>query len=63
MTTALCWIVLSVVQLVRFLVVESVHQSSSSQRSTDACIFLNLFQDLTDATLSVVSDVPIDSET
>jgi len=63
MTTALCWIVLSVVQLVRFLVVESVHQSSSPQRSIGACIFLNLFQDLTGATLSVVSDVPIDSET
>jgi hypothetical protein len=38
---------LIIVQLVGFLVVEPVHPGSSPQLSTDACIFLDLFQDLT----------------
>lgn len=36
---------------------------SSTRFGTDARILLNLFQELTGAILSVVSDVPVDSET
>jgi hypothetical protein len=51
-------------QLVRFLMVEPVHPGSSPRLGTGARIFLNLFQDLTALyMLSVVGDVPVDSET
>ena len=43
--------------------VEPIHQGSSPRLSTSARIFLNLFQDLTCAILSVVGDVLVDSET
>ena len=43
--------------------VEPAHPDSSSGLSTGACIFLNLFQDLTGALISLVSGVTIDSET
>jgi len=50
---------LSVVQLVRFFVVElePTHQRSNSRLGTGARIFLDLFQNLTDAILLVVGDV------
>jgi hypothetical protein len=50
-----------VVQLVRFLVVESAHPGLSSRLGTDIYIFLDLFRDLTGAILSLVDDVPVDS--
>jgi hypothetical protein len=53
----------NVAQLVRFLVVEHVHLGSSPQLSIGARIFLDLFQDLTDAIVLVVGDVPVHSET
>ena len=53
---------LSVAQLVRFLVVEPAHQGSSLRLGTGVRIFLNLFQDLTGAILSVVANVSVDSE-
>jgi hypothetical protein len=46
-----------------FLVVELVYQGLSPRLGIDTCIFLNLFRDLTDDILSVVGDVPVDSET
>ena len=43
--------------------VEPAHQGSSPRLGTGAhIIFLGLFQDLTCAILSVVGDVPLDSE-
>ena len=53
---------LSVAQLVRFLVVEPAHPGSSLRLGTGARNFLDLFQDLTGTILSVVVDVPVDSE-
>ena len=55
-------IILKRTQLLRFLVVETVHQGSISRLGSSAPIFLDLFQDLTSVILSVVDDVPIDSE-
>jgi hypothetical protein len=37
--------------------VEPTHQGSSPQLGASACNFLNLFQELTDAILSVLGDV------
>ena len=42
--------------------VEPTHRSSNPRLGTGACIFLNLFQDLTGTILSVVGNVPADSE-
>jgi len=53
---------LSIAQLVRFLVMELIHQSLSSRLGTNARFFLDLFQDLTGDILSVVDDVPVDSK-
>ena len=53
---------LSVVQPLRFLVVESAYLSSSPKLSTSARIFLNLLKYLTGAILSVVSNITLDSE-
>jgi hypothetical protein len=44
------------------LVVEPVHPGSNPRLGMDVCIHLDLFQDLTDAMLSVVGDVPVNSE-
>jgi hypothetical protein len=52
----------SLPQLVRLLVVESTHPGSCPRLGTGARIFLDLFQDLTVFVLSVVGDVPVDSE-
>lgn len=54
---------LSVAQLVKFLVVNSAHQSSSPWLDAGALIFLDLILDLTGAILSVVGDMPADGET
>ena len=53
---------LSVVQPLRFLVVESAYPSSSPKLSTSARIFLNLLKYLTCVILSVVSNMTLDSE-
>ena len=42
--------------------VEHTHQGSSPRLGTGARIFLDLFQDLTGTILSVIGDVPVDSE-
>ena len=42
--------------------VEPTHQGSSPRLGTGARIFLDLFQDLTGTILSVIGDVPVDSE-
>ncbi|KAF8760449.1 hypothetical protein HU200_010160 [Digitaria exilis] len=49
-------------ELARFLVMEPAHQGSSPRLGTGARIFLDLFQDLTGAILSVVGNVPVGSE-
>jgi len=41
---------------------ESAHSGSSLRLGTSARIFLNLFQNLTSVILSVVGDMPVDSE-
>lgn len=46
----------------KILVVEFACSSSSLRLSTSVHIFLDLFQDLIDSILSVIGDVPIDSE-
>jgi hypothetical protein len=51
---------ISVAELVRLPVMKPVHQSSSPRLST--CTHFFLLQDLTDTILSVVDDVPLDSE-
>ena len=54
---------LNVGQLVGFLVVEPVHSGSSPRLDTGARIFLDLFiSAINGAMLSVVGDVPVDSE-
>jgi len=53
---------LSVAQLARLLVVQPAHQSSSPRLGAGARIFLDLFHDLTGTILSVVGNVPADSE-
>lgn len=51
-----------VAQLVGFLVVETYHPGSSFRLGIGPRIFMNLFQDWTDAYLPVLGDVPRDSE-
>jgi hypothetical protein len=51
-----------VAQLVGFLVVETYHPGSSFRLGIGSSIFMDLFQDWTDAYLPVLGDVPIDSE-
>ena len=48
--------------MVRFLVVEPAHPGSCPRLSMDARIYLKLLQDLTGDVLSVLRDVPINSE-
>jgi hypothetical protein len=48
--------------VVRFLVVEPVHQDSSSRLDMGVCIYLDLFQDLTGAMILVVGEVPVNSD-
>jgi hypothetical protein len=59
---ALAYCELRVAQLVRFFVVEPVHQSLSLRLGAGAHIFFDLFRDLTNFILSLVGDVPVDSE-
>ena len=47
---------------VRFHVVEPAQQGSSPRLGTDARIFLDLFQDLTGAIVTVVGNVAVDIE-
>jgi hypothetical protein len=51
-----------ILKLVSYLVVEPVHQGSSPQLGIDARSFLDLFQDLNDAILSVVGGMLVDSD-
>jgi len=48
---------LSLAQPIRFLVVEPAYPDLSPRLSLCACIFLDLFRDLTSVFLSVVGDV------
>lgn len=48
--------------MVRFLVIEPAHQGSSLRLGTGVRIFINLLQELTGTILSVVGNVPVDSE-
>jgi hypothetical protein len=52
----------SLALVVRSLVVEPAHPGSSPRLGMGVCIYLDLFQDLTGAMLSVVGDVPVNSE-
>jgi len=54
---------LSIAPLVRFLLAIPIHSSSRPRLFTSAHIFLNLFQDLIIAILSVVGGMPVDYET
>ena len=48
--------------MVRFRVVEPAHPGSSPRLGMGVRIYLDLFQDLTGDVLSVVCDVPVNSE-
>ena len=52
----------SLALVVRSLVVEPAHPGSSPRLGMGVCIYLDLFQDLSGAMLSVVGDVPVNSE-
>ena len=53
---------LSCALVVRFRMVEPAHSSSSPKLGMGARIYLKLFQDLTGDVLSVIRDVPVNSE-
>jgi hypothetical protein len=51
----------SLALVVGFPMVEPAHPSSSPRLGMGVCIYLDLFQDLLGAILSVVGDVPVNS--
>ena len=52
----------SIAQLVRFFVVKTAHLDLSPRLGTSAHIFLNLFQNLSDAIVLVEGDMLVNSE-